>query len=114
MYFKLKNSKILKTDQMVMWTSPSSTHNSPKGLIGDLLIPFKVSSRPPKKTPSYAPAEPTICPVGLVENVLLKGLLFLDSGVGFIIILQGKREALTWEAQQASHLPGWNTPAGFR
>lgn len=31
--------------------------------------------------------KPTICPMGLAENILLKRLLLLDGGIGVIIIL---------------------------
>lgn len=35
---------------------------------------------------------PTVSPMGLVENVLLKGLLLLDTGVGVVIVLVRGKE----------------------
>ena len=62
-------------------------------------------SPPPRRRPLPAVAlplqgvvkgrRPTVSPVGLVENVLLKGLLLLDTGVGVVIVLvRGKGDEL--------------------
>lgn len=49
---------------------------------------------------------PTVSPMSLVENVLLKGLLLLDTGIGVVIVLiRGKEDRLghqSWESRMIS------------
>lgn len=44
---------------------------------------------------------PTVSPMGLVENVLLKGLLLLDTGVGVVIVLVRGKE-MGWAVRAGS------------
>ena len=49
--------------------------------------PSRCGSPRPPATGSRKGKRPTVSPMGLVENVLLKGLLLLDTGVGVVIVL---------------------------